>query len=99
MEPAVVVMLDRVIFLGLTSRVTLKTRDFGEASNRAISLVPRLKRPHSRRNPWQPQAVVHTKLSVHSYKILQGLCAKVIGFVQQNVSAGQTIVECVVMVV
>ncbi len=37
MEPAVVVMLDRVVFLGLTSRATLKTRASGGASNRARS--------------------------------------------------------------
>ncbi len=37
MEPAVEVVLDRVIFLGLTPRATLKTRAPGGASNRARS--------------------------------------------------------------
>jgi len=57
--PAVIAVLDRVIFPGLTARdVFGNSHDPSEVSNRAGSPFFGCKRSPQWQNPWQPQATV-----------------------------------------
>jgi len=57
--PAVIAVLDRMIFSGLTARDAFgNSHDPSEASNRAGSPLFGCKRSPQRQNPWQPQATV-----------------------------------------